>query len=232
MARNINNLFQDKSFPATLVPDEIISLREPSALAASSARSNEPDALASVFLSHAQVSVENIQDDDFPDSEMSGQDVLPMPDVPQHADIPYVSETEESDIEKLESITKGSQEILLSVETVLPPMIHPSKLIVDRQKLTIVHRTFWGSTDTVSVQMDDINNVEAFIGPLFGEIRIYSKYFINNVQNLAGLWRKDAVAIRRLVQGYMIAHNKGIDCSRIEKNQLLDLLTELGRGSR
>lgn len=222
MASNINNLFQDKTFPSTLEPDQVISLRDPAQLID---MPYESDELASDFLLHAQADLDRIQNSFTPDA--------PLPDIPVVAAIPFNTElTEETEIARLETIANGAQETLMCAQAVLPPMIRSSKIYVDREKLTIERRTFWGSSDTVSVQMDDINNVEAFIGPLFGEIRIYSKYFVNNVQALGGLWRADAIAVRRLVQGYMIAHNKGIDCSKIEKEHLLGLLMQLGRGSR
>lgn len=234
MAANINNLFQDKTFPSTLQPDEVISLREPQKFL-DQYNNDAPDALASVFLSRVdnnELDAEYFPPDPLPESSAMFTEAPPLAGMPTTLDADHGDDMMETDIQKLESITRGSIEVLMSVETVLPPLIRPSMLYVDRQKLTIVHRSFFGSTDTVSVQMDDINNVEAFIGPMFGEIRIYSKYFVNNVQTLGGLWRKDAVTVRRLVQGYMIAHNKGIDCSKIEKEQLISLLVELGRGSR
>jgi hypothetical protein len=248
MASKINNLFKDTTFLATLIPDEVISLRElgltpklertlrfsvPKVEADTSPPSEfaQPANPAAPTANEVSHTPDHATEDELP-SATASDDLMPLPDAPGERESPDDPIRNQSDADRLKNITVDSLEVLLSVETVLPPMIHPSKLIVDRQKLTIVHRTFWGSTDTVSVQMDDINNVEAFIGPFFGEIRIYSKYFINNVQSLPGLWRNDAIAVRRLIQGYMIAHNKGIDCSAVEKEQLLVLLTELGRGSR
>lgn len=256
MASKINSLIQDTTFPRAFSPNEVISLRdyEPLVQTQPSNLHRVEETIDNTTIvgveenhrsseSHPGNNLEGIEsfqannlsyqpDDELEDSLATIEDIMPLPDVPALAGESMANDTDDTDIERLKSLAAGSREVLISVNTVLPVMINPNSLIVDRQKLTIVHRTYLGSTDTISVQMDDINNVEAFIGPFFGEIRIYSKYFINNVQKLAGLWRKDAIAVRRLVQGYMIAHHRGIDCATIEKDQLVTLLTELGRGSR
>jgi hypothetical protein len=44
------------------------------------------------------------------------------------------------------------------------------------------------------------------------------------------LWRDDTVKIQRLLQGFILAHQKGVDCSAIEKDQLIILLNDLGQG--
>lgn len=231
MAPKINNPFTAKSYPINLAPGDTVSLRA-SPIA-------QPTFPLSYFKpteqdeSQKPSEVQTLPAPDANDVALQAEEILALPDVPlSTSKAPLANETYESDIQRLVSITEGSRDVLMSVNAVLPIQPSPNSICVDRQKLTIVHRTFFGSSDTISVQMDDIHNVEAFVGPFFGEIRIFSKYFVNNVQSLPGLKRSDAIAIRRLIQGYMIAHHKGIDCSRIEKDRLVELLTELGKGNR
>jgi len=45
------------------------------------------------------------------------------------------------------------------------------------------------------------------------------------------LTRENTLRIQRLIQGYLIARHRKIDCSTIEKKQLVILLNDLGQGA-
>jgi hypothetical protein len=131
--------------------------------------------------------------------------------------------------EKLIGITMESHEELMSANSVFPFMLFPDTITIDRQKLTIIHRYFFGMGNIVNVQVSDILNVELHLGPFFGSLRISSKYFIDNHQEVNFLKRGEALKIQRIIQGYMIAHHRNIDCSAVEKDQLIVLLNDLGQ---
>ncbi|HXB13440.1 MAG TPA: hypothetical protein VNZ45_15740, partial [Bacteroidia bacterium] len=82
-----------------------------------------------------------------------------------------------------------------------------------------------------SVQISDILSVQGRVGPLFGSLVLSSKYFINSIQTVDFLRRKDVLKFQRLIQGSLIAHHEKIDCSGIEKGQLVALLMDLGQGA-
>lgn len=132
---------------------------------------------------------------------------------------------------KLYDAAIKSHEILFSVDTVFPFILFPDTLTIDREKLTIVHRAFFRIAKITTVQIRDILNAEADIGPFFGSIHVTSRYFVNNPQTVNFLWRKDAVKAHRLLQGYIIATQKEIDCNSIPKDELLILLQDLGKGA-
>ncbi|MDB5160809.1 MAG: hypothetical protein JWO96_189 [Candidatus Saccharibacteria bacterium] len=131
--------------------------------------------------------------------------------------------------EKLIGITLEAHEELMSATSVFPFALFPDTITVDRQKLTIIHRQFFGVGNIVNVQIGDILNVEAHLGPLFAALRLSSKYFIDNHQEITYLRRSEAVKLQRIIQGYMIAHHRDIDCSGIDKDQLIILLNDLGQ---
>lgn len=130
--------------------------------------------------------------------------------------------------EQLIGITEESQEELMSVSTVFPFKLFPDTVTVDRQKVSIIHRDFFRTANNVSVKIGDVLNVESHVGPFLGSIRLYSKYFVDNYHEVSSLSREDAIKLHQLLQGYMIAHEKEIDCSEIDKHQLVALLNELG----
>ena len=65
-------------------------------------------------------------------------------------------------------ITEESQEELISVTTVFPFQLFPDTITVDRQKVSIIRRHFFGVADTAVAKIGDIINVEASTGPCLG----------------------------------------------------------------
>jgi hypothetical protein len=81
------------------------------------------------------------------------------------------------------------------------------------------------------VRIGDILYVESSVGPFFGSVHLFSKFFTNDLKSISFLKRSDALSMQRLIQGYTIAHLRGIDCANIEKAQLVTLLDSLGQGA-
>lgn len=131
---------------------------------------------------------------------------------------------------KLIDVTLGAHDELLRVNTIFPFTLFPDTVVIDREKLTIANRFFFRVAKINSVPIEDILSVEADVGPFFGSVYINSKYFVANPRSVKFLRRNDAIKIQRLVQGYIIAHEKKIDCLSIDKQQLEILLYDLGQG--
>ena len=133
-------------------------------------------------------------------------------------------------ITRLNRVVEKSQNILVKATAVFPFDFFPDSITVDRQKLTVVHRDFFTIKRTVSVQYGDIKNIQADIGPFLASLIITSEHFINNTQTIRFLLKKEALAIQQLVQGFIIAEKEHIDCSTIDDQKLITLLSQLGRG--
>jgi hypothetical protein len=129
----------------------------------------------------------------------------------------------------LVELVGGAEDNLLSARTVFPFVLMAGTLKIDRQKLTVVHNTLFGASQTASIKLKDLRNVEADIGPLFGSITLTSQHFMNNTQTIKFLKRKDIVEAQRLLQGFMIAHEAQIDTDNIEHHELKSLLNRLGQ---
>jgi len=133
--------------------------------------------------------------------------------------------------EKLVDVTVGAHDILFTAKTASPFVLFPDSISMDRQQLTIVRRSFFSTANTISVRIEDVLNVETNVGPFFGSIHIFSKFFTNDIKSVSFLSRTNVLKLQRLIQGYMIAHHRKIDCSTIETRQLIILLTDLGQGA-
>src|SRR5207302_1505030 len=82
--------------------------------------------------------------------------------------------------EELINITQDAQEELLSVNTIFPLHLFPDTVSVDRQKVSIIHRSFFRTANIYSVKISDVLNVESQVGPFVGSVKIFSKYFVDN----------------------------------------------------
>lgn len=134
-----------------------------------------------------------------------------------------------SDRSQLIQASEGASEVLLKADTVFPFTLFPDTIQVDRVKVTISRRSFFKVADVISLQIEDILNVEGMVGPFFGGLKIWTRFFSDKPCVITYLRREDALAIKGILQGYSIARQKEIDCSKISKQELLPMLYKLGR---
>ena len=132
--------------------------------------------------------------------------------------------------ERLDNMLHCSRDILARAQTViLPNNLFPDTIVVDRTKITITQMTFFWSYNTLSIRFEDLLNIETSLGPFFGSLKISSRV-MNSTDHydINFFWRKDAIYLKHIIQGYMtIVHNK-IDVSHMDKDELLSHVLELG----
>jgi len=126
-----------------------------------------------------------------------------------------------------------SQDVLVRATTVFPITLFPDTITVDRAKLTVTHRDFLRAGEVLSIRIEDILNVTATVGPIFGSIKIATRFFDSNKPyEVTHFWRSDALKIKRIVQGYLIAKQQEVDCSSLSTKELRIMLDELGKVAR
>jgi hypothetical protein len=132
----------------------------------------------------------------------------------------------------LKKIVEQSHETLMSANTVFPITIFPDTVTVDRTKVTITRRDFFWSSDVMSIRIEDVLNVAANVGPLFGSLTIASRV-MSTVDHfrINHFWRSDAIRLKQIIQGYVIAQHNKIDTAHLGKKELIETLIELGHDS-
>lgn len=135
-------------------------------------------------------------------------------------------------IDKLRNMARKSHEVLVSVNTVFPLTLFVDTVIVDRTKVTIVYRTFFFTSKTISVRIEDILNVTCSVGPFFGSVVISSR-IMNSTDHfeIDKFWRYDAIMLKHVIQGYMIALHNKVDVEHLSREELFEHLVELGHES-
>lgn len=136
--------------------------------------------------------------------------------------------TPEESREQLQNAIRGSNEVLATATTVLK--LFPDTLTVDRAKLTVTKRTFFQTAEVMSMRIEDVMNVTCKLGPFLGSVTIHSRIIGDQQPYTIGLFtRKDAMYLKRITQGYVIAMQRHIDCSALPANELIVMLDQLGQ---
>lgn len=151
-----------------------------------------------------------------------------IPNTETPTDINTISETGPA---KLIDLTQKAQDVLFQADSVFPFILFPDTVTLDREKLTIAERLFFRMAKITSVPIADILSVEADVGPFFGSVHLKSRYFFTNARSIKFLSRGNAVKLQRLLQGYIIASQRKVDCTGIGTKDLITLLNDLGQGS-
>ena len=124
---------------------------------------------------------------------------------------------------------KLSKEVLATAKTVFPIDPFPDTVVLDRTTLSITKRTFFLSNDTLSIRIEDILNAEVNVGPFLGSLTIASRVLSSKDHfTISNLWRKDAIHLKHMIQGYIIALHNEIDLSHLSKKELIETISELG----
>lgn len=132
--------------------------------------------------------------------------------------------------EKINDVKHNTEDILYEAETVFPFTLFPDTLKLDREKLTMARRDFFRTAQISSVPLSEIMSIEANVGPFFGSIHLIFRFFNDNEKTFTFLKRQDAINLQRLVHGFIIAHRKGVDISKVPTKELRDTLVQIGQG--
>ena len=135
--------------------------------------------------------------------------------------------TAEKSRAELQEAIQGSNQVLASATTVLA--VFPDSLVVDRAKVTVIKRQFFRMAEVMSIRVEDVLNATSTVGPFLGTVSITSRV-LNDEQtaHIGKFWRADAKRLKRVIQGYVIALERGIDCSQLGTQELSVMLEKLG----
>ncbi len=126
-------------------------------------------------------------------------------------------------------MVKLSNEVLATAKTVFPIDPFPDTVVLDRTTLNITKRTFFFSNDTLSIRIEDILNAHVNVGPFLGSLTIASRILSSEDHfTITNLWRKDAIHLKHMIQGYIIALHNEIEISHLNRQELIDTISELG----
>lgn len=132
----------------------------------------------------------------------------------------------EKNRQAVDDMVSNSNRVLLRVYTVFPWDLFPSSLVVEETRLTVIHRQLF-SSQIYSVDIKNISNILVDSGILFAQLTIVSDTFAENQIVINRLWKKDAIFMRRIIEGLRMFVEKDIDTTDYTVKELISKLKEL-----
>lgn len=130
---------------------------------------------------------------------------------------------------KLEDLAGKADNVLLKVTTIWPFTLFVNDIIIDPYKVSIIFREFFWSEHIHSVMIKDILDVVVETSVFFATVRIVDQGYIENTIDIAYLKRDDAIMVRKIIQGLVIAHRQAVDLSVLSSSHIRQRAEEMGQ---
>lgn len=131
--------------------------------------------------------------------------------------------------QKLDDLADKSDSILLKVSTFWPFTFFVNDIIVDPYKVNIIFREFFWSEHIHSVMIKDILDVVVETSVFFATVKIVDQGYVENTIDITYLKRDDAMKVRKIIQGLVIAHRQAVDLSILTPSHIRTKAEELGQ---
>ena len=128
---------------------------------------------------------------------------------------------------KVAKLVKRSNRILTSISThAFPFDFFPNILNVEEGRITIINRHLF-SSEVHSIDIKNISNILINTSFIRSQLVIISKTFEENEIQIRNLITREAIFVRRIIEGLRVFENKQIETSNYTKKELLNKLEEL-----
>lgn len=122
---------------------------------------------------------------------------------------------------------KISDKIILKITTIFPFRFSPDSVIIDEQKISIVHKEFFFVTKIECILINNIQHVEVVSSLVFATLRILPSGRSESWINIRYLRKKEAMYALRLIKKLSELKKEGINLSQLTdytKNKYLQKL--------
>lgn len=127
---------------------------------------------------------------------------------------------------ELQDAIHASNEILVTAQTVKP--MFADVFTLDRAKVTVARKGVFGTKMTMTSRVEDLLNITVESGMMFGVLRVASRVGNQAVTTIGPFWRNEALRIKRVTHGLIIALQKEIDLTGLSTRELRSMLERLG----
>jgi hypothetical protein len=133
--------------------------------------------------------------------------------------------------QEFKRVATNAQDILVKAESVFPFTLFRDTICVSRMKVAITKRDFFRVAEVISLQHEDILNVEVDMGVFFGSLKIFTRIYGTEPLRINMLPRGKAIEIKRLIEGFIIACRQHLDLNELTTGDLKNLVERLGTDS-
>lgn len=129
----------------------------------------------------------------------------------------------------VDNLIKKSNRILISMSShAFPFDLFPDVINVEEERITIISRHLFSSV-VHSVDIKDISNIFINRSFLFSQLVFVSKTFERNEVKMKNLRTKEAVFVRRIIEGLRVFIDNDIDTYNFTKEELIGKLEKLSK---
>lgn len=132
----------------------------------------------------------------------------------------------ESDRRSISDMVQNSNEILMSISTIFPFKLFPTTINIEATRVTIITRQLL-SSQVHSIDIKDISSVFIATSFIFASLTIISKTYAQKEFVIDNLRKKEAIMIRRIIEGLRMFEKKDINTTNFSREELLNKLAEL-----
>ncbi len=134
-----------------------------------------------------------------------------------------------ADLQAIESQVERDILVLYRAESLFPFDIFPTQVLIYPTRVEIVDVIFFGSQEVKSIMIQDIFTIDVITSLWLSSIRITSRQPTRPVIVVTKLKNKDALRIKNIVQGLVIAQRNGLDLLHLNPAQIVQEAFELGQ---
>ena len=133
------------------------------------------------------------------------------------------------DIENFQRTLDASHRILYDCRTVFPFDLFPDRIIIDENKVDLIYGIFFFTNQVFTIPIKNINGATSTTGIFFGSLDIEIMGYNVNPESVRYLHNNDAIALRRVINGLVIAYKEGIVLSKLPLDKAKNQIEEIGR---
>ena len=90
--------------------------------------------------------------------------------------------------------------VIARFRSVFPFHLFPDEIIIKKDTITYIERWGPGMERSRKMQVDDVAQVEADCGPIFGHVHVYPKLRTEEPILIERLWKKDALEVEEIIE--------------------------------
>lgn len=94
--------------------------------------------------------------------------------------------------------------VFLKIKSIFPFELFPDELIISVDKVTLISRTLPGTNMVRDMHMNDVAQVEADCGPIFGHLHVYSKLRTEAPLLIERVKRADVLKAREIIESLLV----------------------------
>lgn len=107
--------------------------------------------------------------------------------------------------------------------------LFPDEIVIDLNKIIIIHRIFFSSHTVTSIPLYNLTNVTCSVNLLFGSVQFEIFGDMNQPEPVRYLSRNDALRVEKIINGLVICYRQKVDLSSYDTQNIVGKLLELGK---